>query len=501
MNPNLLLAALAGLWIASAPAVDWTAAQWSLPKGATRDGNVLTVTLEQTGTAMATVPVDLSPYAGKCIAAKIRVSAVDLQRGSQAWLGYKFMLSYKDAKTGGREWPGAPCLTGTFDWKESSFTCDLRGKDPADARLSLGLQDTRGSVSFDLASLVIEETKPLFDLDLSDRKCAYTPELKARPVKRGVMLPSGRCTEDGFKTLRGWGATLARYQMVRDWGKIEDNRDIAEYAAWVDSKLDHLVNDVLPWAEKYGVDIVVDLHVAPGGLEKSHEMAMFHDERYADAFVEIWKRIATRCKGRPRVWGYDLINEPVQRTRAIEGSDYLGLQVRAAKAVREIDPVTPIVIESNESDGPGAYQYLQALDLTDVIYQVHMYHPGAFTHQGVNVSKNSDWHPTVYPDPSKGWTKEFLRKELEPVRRFQLRHGARIYVGEFSAIAWAEGADRYLADCISIFNEYGWDWTYHAFREWDGWSVEHEARGWKKMAPSADNPRKRALLDGFNSED
>jgi hypothetical protein len=317
MNPNLLLAALAGLWIASAPAVDWTAAQWSLPKGATRDGNVLTVTLEQTGTAMATVPVDLSPYAGKCIAAKIRVSAVDLQRGSQAWLGYKFMLSYKDAKTGGREWPGAPCLTGTFDWKESSFTCDLRGKDPADARLSLGLQDTRGSVSFDLASLVIEETKPLFDLDLSDRKCAYTPELKARPVKRGVMLPSGRCTEDDFKTLRGWGAPLARYQMVRGWGKIEDNRDIAEYAAWVDSKLDHLVNDVLPWAEKYGVDIVVDLHVAPGGLEKSHEMAMFHDERYADAFVEIWKRIATRCKGRPRLRSHQRTGPADTRDRGV----------------------------------------------------------------------------------------------------------------------------------------------------------------------------------------
>ena len=21
--------------------------------------------------------------------------------------------------------------------------------------------------------------------------------------------------------------------------------------------------------------------------------------------------------------------------------------------------------------------------------------------------------------------------------------------------------------------EYGWDWSYHAFREWPGWSLEH----------------------------
>ncbi len=76
-------------------------------------------------------------------------------------------------------------------------------------------------------------------------------------------------------------------------------------------------------------------------------------------------------------------------------------------------------------------------------------------------------------------------------------HGARIYVGEFSAIAWAPGADAYLRDCISLFEEYGWDWTYHAFREWAGWSVEHEGEDDTSLRPSADNPRKRTLLDGF----
>ena len=83
------------------------------------------------------------------------------------------------------------------------------------------------------------------------------------------------------------------------------------------------------------------------------------------------------------------------------------------------------------------------------------------------------------------------------MRKFQLEHGAKIYIGEFSAIAWAEGADRYLADCISIFEEYGWDWTYHAFREWPGWSVEHEGTGPSDMRPSADTLRKRVLLRAF----
>ncbi|MEI3000650.1 MAG: hypothetical protein V8T86_07075 [Victivallis sp.] len=33
--------------------------------------------------------------------------------------------------------------------------------------------------------------------------------------------------------------------------------------------------------------------------------------------------------------------------------------------------------------------------------------------------------------------------------------------------------EQYLADYIDLFEEYGWDWTYHAFRKWDGWSAEH----------------------------
>jgi hypothetical protein len=32
---------------------------------------------------------------------------------------------------------------------------------------------------------------------------------------------------------------------------------------------------------------------------------------------------------------------------------------------------------------------------------------------------------------------------------------------------------RYLKDLIDIFEAHDWDWSCHAFREWDGWSVEH----------------------------
>jgi hypothetical protein len=64
--------------------------------------------------------------------------------------------------------------------------------------------------------------------------------------------------------------------------------------------------------------------------------------------------------------------------------DYWNLQRTAAEAVRKIDPDTPIVIESNQWDSAPAYAYLSPLAMDNVIYQVHMYAPGQFTHQFVH---------------------------------------------------------------------------------------------------------------------
>jgi hypothetical protein len=70
-------------------------------------------------------------------------------------------------------------------------------------------------------------------------------------------------------------------------------------------------------------------------------------------------------------------------------------------------------------------------------------------------------------------------------------------VGEFSAIAWAEGADRYLQDCMELFDEYGWDWCYHAFNEWRGWNVEYAGDSLKTLKWVGETPRKRVLIEGL----
>ncbi len=288
---------------------------------------------------------------------------------------------------------------------------------------------------------------------------------------RGVMSPSTFRDEDLRMLGQEWRANVIRWQMTRDWGRIGTDRDLAEYDRWLQGKLDEL-DRVLESCQRYGLKVVVDMHSPPGGRLEGHELAIFHEPKYQDHWVQLWEMIARRYKGNPAVWGYDLVNEPLHSQPSPPGvADYLKGQVRVAKAIRAIDPDVPIFIEANDWDSAKGFRELLPVDVPNVIYQVHMYVPSEFTHQGVHDKE----HVCTYPGTINGvqWDKEALRRTLQPVRDFQLAYNVHIFAGEFSAARWAPGAAAYLSDCIDLFEEYGWDWTYHAYREWDGWSVEH----------------------------
>ena len=95
--------------------------------------------------------------------------------------------------------------------------------------------------------------------------------------------------------------------------------------------------------------------------------------------------------------------------------------------------------------------------------------------------------------------KASLEAALQPVIDFQRAYGVHIYIGEFSAIRWAPGdsAARYLSDLIDIFEAHGWDWSYHAFREWSGWSVEHGADPKDRKPAPEPTDRQRLLMRWF----
>jgi len=363
----------------------------------------------------------------------------------------------------------------------------------------------------------------------------YPDYMKRWPQLKGVML--GASGEREFKDLRRMGATLVRYQMAAGWKDFEhlsakNKTDAAaEYHKWLDGKLDHL-QEMLPWARKYGIKICVDLHTRIGGQTKEQYNSdmIFVEKRYEDLLVETWEKIARRFKGNTdAIYGYDLFNEPIDRENELTTTSWRAVICRTVEAVRAIDPDTPIVIEPNCNASPRGFDVknpyglkgFEPLPYDNLIYSVHVYGPMGFTHQGL-FQKKEDYKPMPYPsvnakaDPNRVrypgdlgkdsgqaevWDKEWIRRDIQSVRDFQLRTGARIFVGEFSAAAYAPGADKWLEDVCSLFLEYGWDWTYHAFREATCWSVEHEGPSYFELKPAREKTNRQKILEKYMKDD
>jgi len=417
---------------------------------------------------MVRLPLDLTRYRGCRLLLECMAKAEGVSRPAQPWLGVKFMLHYQSA-TAGPLWQNQSDVYGTFDWRRLSFSAPI-ASDATDAELDLGLQDSAGTVWFDgIRITVFKGPPPVRPAPPTNPEPAFRGH--DLPRLRGVMSPNTFRDEDLRVLGLEWNANVIRWQITRNWGQADTDRDLEDYDRWLGGKLDEL-DQALEACRRYGLKVVVDLHTPPGGRYESMDLAIFHEPVYQDHFVALWQEIARRYQGHPAVWGYDLVNEPVQNAPSPPGvADYLGAQVRAAKAIREVDAQVPIFIEAAEWDSAQGFRELEPVEVPNVIYEAHMYVPGEFTHQGVFGPATGVAYPGLIGNTM--WDQEQLRRVLQPVREFQLAYNVHIYLGEFSAIRWAPGAADYLRDCIELFEEYGWDWTYHAYREWDGWSVEH----------------------------
>ena len=458
-----------------------TTAQW------VQKGVVNSTCLFVNGTGMVHTLIHLSPYRGMRLQFRCLTKAENVSKPSEIYLGVKFMLHYKS--TTGEIWINEDNIFGTFDWKDLSFKVNLPN-DVTDGDISIGLQGCTGKVWFDSLSVTVINLPKSIPI-VKNKKVNVTT------LYRGVMSPAVFRKADFDELGLKLRANLIRWQLNMSYheSKVVGN-DLKKYDAWLNGKLKQL-DSVLIVCHKNGIRVVIDLHSIPGGRDKDGAK-LFYNRQLNDRLIKIWQTIAYKYKGNSAVWGYDLMNEPVQNKLPIKGIDYIDTQVRVSQAIRKIDQKTPIFIEVDDWDSPYNFIFLSPVPISNVIYEVHMYQPGIFTHQGVN----DNGSVIIYPGVINGiyYDKNKLREILKPVRDFQLRYNVPIYVGEFSAVRWAPGAAQYLDDCISIFEEYGWNWTYHAFREWNGWDVEYENGTSKNDPPKKaiqDTERKKVLMKWF----
>lgn len=507
MNHQVAWALVLVLWVAARAAVpvfyqnDFEGPEplngWGgagrLAVGHQGQGMIVQIPAGKPATATASLTLPVEKMRGCTVNAWADVRAQDVTLPPRPWNGVKFMLVVESPS--GKDWPAENFEGGSFDWRRAAFSTRI----PADAtrvQLVLGLEQVTGTVWFDNVRIAMARTPAIPEIKpFETRHVGHN-----LPRLRGAMV-APNIDEAGLRTLgQEWNANTIRWQIIRYVGR-EYRYEPAEYERWLEGELKRL-DAVLPLCRKYGLMVVVDLHSPPGGKRTvsgyvGSDAGLFSDRRAQEHFVEVWRKIARRYKGQTIIWGYDLANEPVEGVVGEDCLTWRELADRAAKAVHEIEPERTIIVEPADWGGPAALANLVPLQEPNVVYSVHMYVPAEFTHQSVHGGEAD----VVYPGPIKGemWDKARLEKALAPVVEFQRKYNVHIYIGEFSAIRWApdNSAYRYLKDVIEILEANGWDWAYHAFREWHGWSVEHDENRAGNRPASTPTDRQKLLTEWY----
>jgi hypothetical protein len=422
------------------------------------------------------------------VGADIKAAAISPKPNS--WNGIKVMVRIETPT--GSQWPQPEVPVGSFDWQRYSRRI-LVPMNATAATLVRGLEQVSGTAWFKDVRIVLAK-------EAADASAAAenTPIFRghALPRLRGAMIAPDSLTEQDLAVLADdWGGNLVRWQLIRS-GVPSPEAGFDAYDRWLEKQLNQLDRG-LTWASKLGVKVVVDLHSPPGGsaISGGYQAALgsiWTDPNAQIKFIAVWRKIASRYRGDQRIWGYDLLNEPVDNDVAEGCDDWQSLASRASQAVRTIDPDRTLIIEPPDWGSASGFTGFQPIGFSNVVYSFHIYDPHEFTHQGVNGPSQ----PITYPGKINGalWNKAAIERAIEPATIFAKRYRVQMYVGEFSVIRWAPGGDKYLSDLIEVMESHGWDWSYHAFREWDGWSVEHGSDPNDHAPTLQPAPRKEVLL-------
>jgi endoglucanase len=323
-----------------------------------------------------------------------------------------------------------------------------------------------------------------------------------RTPRRGANFMNAVETRDRLEAARAAGIALVRLAPNKWTTAARDFLlgDADGFVRLVPADLARL-RTFLDDAAAQDVDVVLTTLSLPGSRWKQQngerdDLRLWREPPYQEQAAAFWRELATVLRGHPALAGYDLLNEPhPERTLGLDDSSpnlVAGLQraagttadlnvfnERLVKAIREVDPETPIVLEGPAYAGAQGMPALRPVSDPRVLYSFHMYEPYVYTNRKTNRGRFA--YPGSFPrgegQPNLSWDKAALEALLEPVRTWQATHGLlanRIVAAEFGCHRLSPGADRYLGDLVDLFERYGWHWAFYAFREdtWDGMDYE-----------------------------
>lgn len=290
---------------------------------------------------------------------------------------------------------------------------------------------------------------------------------------------------------------------------IAETLNMKPHAAW--TKALEWADHMLDACRREGVVGIISISQFPidPSLKVNQESPEFwNGGKYLTETLGLINQLSEHFKDRGmELAAYEILSEPLVR----EGesvkvpSSWPAFQMDLINSIKQRDTSRYIIINPPPGGSPNAYRDFKPIAGSKLMYGAHMYLPHSYTHQGIQGWKLG----YAYPGMASWsfWDKKALEQSLAALRQFQLKYRVPVWIGEFSVVRWAPGAEQYLLDVTSIFKSYGWGWSYQAYKEYHAWNPDYDTlfatddpNDWKKHYVGESSVRWRTLKEMFGKQ-
>ncbi len=275
-------------------------------------------------------------------------------------------------------------------------------------------------------------------------------------------------TEEDFARIASWGCDHVRLPVDCDLLETADGT-VTEYGMGY-------IQRAIDWAGKYNLNLIIDLHKAPGFFFTHEVNPFFSDEAVRERFYLIWERLATAFgKYHDRV-AFELLNEVTDPKYCDPWNEFSNV---AIKRVRAIAPDTYILVGQYWNNSVSTVQFIAPPVDDKIVFNFHCYEPMIFTHQSASwiwdMPKNlSIEYPASvehYREVSREtgyWSStnkcnvtelgpEFFEELFESAIAYAEKHNAPLYCGEYGVIDHADihSEVNWYRDINTVFERHG----------------------------------------------
>lgn len=298
--------------------------------------------------------------------------------------------------------------------------------------------------------------------------------------------------ENDIKLISEWGLDHVRVPI--DYELIE-----AEDGSYIEAGFD-IIQKVIDWTGKYGLNMVLDLHKTFGFSFDfgENESGFFENEAYQERFYRLWSELSRRFGKYSDRLCFEILNEVTDK----EYSDtWNRISTECIKAIRKNAPDIKILVGGYYNNAIDALKDLAMPYDENIVYNFHCYEPLVFTHQGgywvpgmdtefrmpfestyAEYEKNTktkleqNSHDFLDYDQDKKIGIEYFEDLVSEAVRVAEERNVTLYCGEYGVINLVSAEDtlKWYKMICSVFDKYGIGRAAWSYKEMDfGLTDEH----------------------------